>query len=125
MSGDNVKIFLNVMTRNAGPVLASLGINYTFCSILKFFPGLGSIAGGSANSYIAGTSTLIMGSLATLYLKSVHHNHFQKTESELEQEINQYIQSARFKIFLNKIKEVAQNPTKINRNELTRLMQDA
>jgi hypothetical protein len=56
MSGDNVKIFMNVMTRTVAPVLVSLGISYIGSNVLKIFPVIGSIAGGPANSYIVGNS---------------------------------------------------------------------
>jgi uncharacterized protein (DUF697 family) len=124
MSGDNVKIFMNVMTRNVAPVLVSLGINYICSNVFKFVPIIGSIAGGTASSYITGTGTLIMGSLATVYLKNIHNGHCKMTESELEKEINEYMKSDRFKIFVDKIKQLAKNPIKINRNQLARLLQD-
>jgi uncharacterized protein (DUF697 family) len=125
MSGDNVKIFMNVMTRTVAPVLVSLGISYIGSNLLKFFPIFGSMAGGSASSYIAGTCTMILGSLATVTLKNIHDGHRKITEIELETEINEYMKSDRFKIFLEKIKQLAKNPTKINRNELANLMQNA
>lgn len=113
------------MVRNAGPVLASSIVGYAFSNILKFFPGLGSVAGGSANSYIGGASTLVLGSLATVYLKRIHLNHSKQTKSELENEINKYIQSEQFKTFMNNIKDLAKNPMKINRNDLISLLQKA
>ncbi len=125
IAGDNVKIFMDVMTRNVSPVLVSLGISYIGSSVLKFYPIFGSIAGGSGSSIIAGTCTMILGSLATVILKNTHDRHRKTTAIELENEINEYMNSDRFKIFLEKIKECARNPTKINRNELANLMQNA
>jgi uncharacterized protein (DUF697 family) len=125
MSGDNVKIFMNVMTRTQTPVLISFGISYMGSSVLKLYPVFGSIAGGSGSSYIAGTCTMIMGSLATVFLKNIHDGHRKITEIELEKEINEYMKSDRFKIFLENIKQLAKNPTKINRNELANMMQNA
>lgn len=112
------------MTRNAAPVLASFGIGFSLSNILKCIPVFGSVAGGTANSCIAGTFTMIMGALATVYLKSVHHTHSTMTEEELQEDINKYMQSDRFKTFVEQVKTLAKNPTKINRNELARLVQD-
>ena len=125
MAGDNVKIFMNVMTRNISPIIVSLGIGIIGSNILKSVPIFGSIVGGSGSSVIAGTCTFMLGALATVYLKNIHHNHRKKTESELEKEINEYMNSDRFKIFLEKIKGFAKNPTKINRNQLANLIQNA
>ncbi len=125
MAGDNVKTFMDVMTRNVSPVIISLGISYIGSNLLKCYPIFGTIFGGSGSSIIAGTCTMILGSLATVTLKNIHNDHRKTTAIELEKQINEYMNSDRFKIFLEKIKDLAKNPRKINRNELASLVQNA
>ena len=125
MTGDNMKIFMDVMTRNLSGTVFTSGIGFVFASLLKIIPGAGTVLGGSTNGCIAGTLTIILGATATACLMNIHDGHMIKNGAELENKMNDYLKSDRFKNFLNHVKELAKTPVDINRTKLTNLIKTA
>lgn len=121
--GLDAKTFSIVFLKSLAPALINFGAGYSAANIMKFFFGLGTIAGGALDTVIATVGTLLIGVVVTVYLSQFVYNHHQTmTEEALKKDVESFMSSDRFKHLVNDVKQLAKNPKNISKDQIVNIV---
>jgi uncharacterized protein (DUF697 family) len=116
------KTFCTVFIKSMAGPLISFGVGFSLANLIKLIPGVGTIIGGVSDTIIGTVATLVVGGTAVLYLSTwIYTEHQLDSQKALEQHLNEFMSSDRYKTFLSDMKRLAKNPTRISRSAFSEL----